>query len=172
MQEELTEIEGAILSEIEHRGHSTAFQVRRAFQRSPSIEWSGSAGSVYPAVKRLQKRGLIFATPVGDAKSTMHLAVSNNGKEALFAWSLDPQRAASVGIDPFRLRAGIWKSMPAHQQRQIYNELGTAILMQIDQLEHELKTNDPIEVIRLELNLQLQKARLIWLNANAQALDN
>ena len=37
----VTELEGAILSEIHHRGHNTAFQVRRAFQTSPSIEWSG-----------------------------------------------------------------------------------------------------------------------------------
>ena len=50
----LTELEGAILSEIYHRGQKTAFQVRRAFAASHSLEWKGSAGAVYPAVKRLR----------------------------------------------------------------------------------------------------------------------
>ena len=52
----VTELEGAILSEIQHRGNHTAFQVRRAFQTSPSIEWSGSAGAIYPAIKHLLDR--------------------------------------------------------------------------------------------------------------------
>ena len=58
----LTELEGAILSEIQHRGQKTAFQVRRAFAVSFSLEWKGSAGAVYPAVKRLEQRGFIQAS--------------------------------------------------------------------------------------------------------------
>jgi len=37
----LTELEGAILAEIHNGGHETAFQVRRAFANSLSLEWKG-----------------------------------------------------------------------------------------------------------------------------------
>ena len=50
-QGSLTELEGAILSEIHHRGASTAFKERKAFQESMSLEWRGSAGAVYPAIR-------------------------------------------------------------------------------------------------------------------------
>jgi len=38
----LTELEGAILAEIKNGGYETAFQVRRAFATSLSLEWKGS----------------------------------------------------------------------------------------------------------------------------------
>ncbi len=161
----LTEIEGAILSEIAHRGQKTAFQVRRAFQSSPSIEWSGSAGSVYPAVKRLREKGLIEATPTGDAKSTMHLSLSKIGETALMDWSTDPQRSTSVGIDPFRLRSGIWTTFPKTRRRQLFARLADRTAAEIASLEEEIGAADPVEAVRLRLNVALHKARLEWLEA-------
>ena len=38
----LTELEGAILSEVFYRGRQTAFQVRRSFADSPSLEWKAT----------------------------------------------------------------------------------------------------------------------------------
>lgn len=161
--QQLTEIEGAILSEVEHRGNATAFKVRRAFQMSPSIEWSGSAGSVYPAVKRLTERGLLVAKATGDARSTKSLAVSAVGKQALHAWAVAIDRSTSVGIDPFRLRAGIWLTFDDPERAETFNRMSAALRENIEQLEQELDAVDPVEAARLRLNIRLHKDRLAWL---------
>lgn len=166
----LTEIEGAILSEIEHRGHKTAFQVRRAFQQSPSIEWSGSAGSVYPAIKRLRARNLIAAEPTGDAKATMRLSLTDAGRIKLSAWVVDPVRAVSVGIDPFRLRAGIWAALPEVDRIALFRDLLAAISADIAMLESLKSTVDAIESIRIGLNIDLQRARLEWIERQRRAI--
>lgn len=108
----LTELEGAILSEIEHRGHWTAFQVRRAFAESFSLEWRGSAGAVYPAVKRLEREGLLSASEPAGGRKARTLVLTAIGREALMKWACDPLLSSSSGVDPFRLRAGIWSLLP------------------------------------------------------------
>ena len=164
-QEPLTEIEGAILSEIEHRGNTTAFKVRRAFQMSPSIEWSGSAGSVYPAVKRLTARGLLQADATGAGRATKHLSLTPDGKRALHAWTVAPDRATSVGIDPFRLRAGIWMTFEPEERRQVIANLRAALRENIAFLDNELEAVDAVEATRLKLNRRLQQDRLEWLES-------
>ena len=49
-ERQLTELEGAVLTEIALRGNDTAYKVRRAFQLSPSVQWRGSAGAVSPTL--------------------------------------------------------------------------------------------------------------------------
>ena len=170
-QDQLTEIEGAILSEIEHRGNATAFKVRRAFQLSPSIEWSGSAGSVYPAVKRLIARGFILANATGDGRSTKTLSLSGVGKAALHARAIASDRATSVGIDPFRLRAGIWMTFEPDERRRVMEQIRASLCENISFLEQEIEAADSVEATRLGLNLRLHQDRIDWLDeALAKAL--
>lgn len=166
-QDLLTELEGAILSEIEHRGQQTAFQVRRAFQLSPSSEWSGSAGSVYPAVKRLVARGLIDAKASGDARATKKLALTPVGRDALHHWATAPSRAKNVGIDPFRLRSGIWLGLQRQERLRLFETLRKALLADIDALQAEAARADDVEAPRLLLNIRLQKDRLRWLEEHS-----
>ena len=62
-ERQLTELEGAVLTEIALRGDDTAYKVRRAFQRSLSVQWRGSAGAVSPAIRRLVRSGLVTSCP-------------------------------------------------------------------------------------------------------------
>jgi DNA-binding PadR family transcriptional regulator len=156
----LTELEGAILSEIYHRGQKTAFQVRRAFAASPSLEWKGSAGAVYPAVKRLELRGYILASAAQGGRGTRQLSLSEEGRKAMMAWACDPARAASVGIDPFRLRSGIWAELTLVQRRKLFNGLRVEIEADIARLAREHATTDPVERVRVELALSQQRDRL------------
>ncbi len=164
MQEKISELEGAILSEIEHRGQKTAFQVRRAFQLSPSIEWSGSAGAVYPAVKRLTKAGLLEAVPQKDKRATKHLFLTPAGHNALESWSRDCTRAISVGIDPFRLRSGIWMAGGDFRDGAFVEELRHALNEKLQAELQSQKGEDPVEAIRIELNVRLIRMRLEWLD--------
>jgi DNA-binding PadR family transcriptional regulator len=156
----LTELEGAILSEIHHRGQKTAFQVRKAFAASFSLEWKGSAGAIYPAVKRLEERGYIQASVAQDGRATRQLSLTRAGRESLMAWACDPTRAISVGIDPFRLRAGIWTQLTPGQRKKTFAAIRKEIEASIPIMEKYLAELDQVEYVRIELGIALQRARL------------
>lgn len=164
----LTEIEGAIMSEIADRGQKTAFQVRRAFQQSPSIEWSGSAGAVYPAVKRLIGAGLLRATEQDDRRATKHLFITDAGRTALKEWVRDCVRSVSVGIDPFRLRSGIWLQSGDLEDRAFVAELRSALEERLKAEIADKDGEDDVEAVRIDLNIRLLRMRIAWLD---EALD-
>ena len=159
----LTELEGAVLSEIRDRDRKTAFQVRSAFKSSPSVEWSGSAGSVYPAIKRLEAAGLIASEPLPGGRQAMALRVTEAGEAALDAWACDPQRAAGVGLDPFRLRSGIWLRLAPETRCKALDGVAAEIRASIAAHERDVAAADPIERPRMMLALRLQRLRLDWI---------
>lgn len=161
----LTELEGAILSDIFHRGRDTAFKVRRAFAESPSLEWKGSAGAVYSAIQRMEREGFVLAVPLGDARGTKRLSVTDAGRDALRRWACDPARSASVGIDPFRLRAGIWLTLGATERASVLRAVRDEIEQSIAAHKAYARLHDAIEGASIDLSLRLQKARLAWLDA-------
>jgi DNA-binding PadR family transcriptional regulator len=101
----LSDLEGAVLAEIAARGTATSYMVARAFALSPSEYWSGSAGAVYPLIKRLTKRGLLTGHADADGKrQRQEYQITGPGRAALEDWLLDPHRAAGMGFDPLRTR--------------------------------------------------------------------
>ena len=163
----LTEIEGAILSEIEHRGNTTAFRVRRAFELSPSIEWSGSSGAIYPAIKRLRDRGLVDGAHIADRRATVRLSLTPAGQAAMTAWACDAERASSVGIDPFRLRAGIWQRLGGAERQAALLQTADAIRQNIAFLREYRAGLDDVEAARIELSLAVQALRLDYIERQA-----
>jgi len=162
-QGSLTELEGAILSEIHHRGASTTFKVRKAFQDSMSLEWRGSAGAVYPAIRRLTERGVINAAEPNSGRRTSHLSLTPHGVTALEDWICDPHRAASVGQDPFRLRAGMWARLSPERKDQAILALRRALEAEVATMVDYMQTLDAVERPRIELAVSLQLSRLEWL---------
>src|SRR5690606_13340992 len=45
---ELTELEGTVLGLLAAKPESTAYEVRREFQKSGTAHWRASAGAIYP----------------------------------------------------------------------------------------------------------------------------
>lgn len=160
----LTELEGSILSELHHRGRQTAFQVRRSFAASPSIEWRGSAGAVYPAIRRLERDGLIEGVAKGDGRATRLLSITPPGLSAVNDWARDPLRACSVGIDPFRMRAGIWLALDPGPRDEVLAALRRELLASIEALKGYSRHGDLIERASVDLSLRLQRTRLDWLD--------
>lgn len=165
----LSELEGAILSEIEHRGRHTAFQIRRAFADSYSLEWKGSTGAIYPAVRRLEGEGYLAASAAQGGRATRYLSLTDKGRQALSKWACDPERAASIGIDPFRLRAGIWAGLPADRRAALFREIDNAIAENIAMLSAYLDQADPVERVRVEQALATQRARQAFLSHSAMS---
>jgi DNA-binding PadR family transcriptional regulator len=167
----LTELEGAILSEVYYRGHQTAFQVRRSFADSPSLEWKGSAGAVYSAVKRLEQAGALAATATGDGRSTRLLSVTAAGRLAMLKWACDPERAVSTGIDPFRMRSGIWLQLSEKRRRRVLTDVLRELRQSIASLRAYSRKKDTIERASVDLAMRLQMVRLTWVGELLDSLS-
>lgn len=167
----LTELEGAILSEIHHRGAETAFKVRKAFLVSPSLEWSGSSGAVYPAIRRLSTQGLIIGEAQNSARKGSSLTLTAEGVDALNGWVCDLDRAAGLGLDPFRLRSGLWGELPAAVRLKQLEDLLVVLKTDIVSLEAYGANLDHVERRRVDLSIAQQKARVIWVEAELSAIS-
>lgn len=157
----LTELEGAVLSLLDGQEGLTAYAVRSAFERSPSEFWSGSAGAIYPALKRLEGRKLISGQDqaTGRRKGRAY-RLTADGAEALEAWAGNVSVAAGAGFDPFRVRAKVWAKLPAADRADLYRALAKAISERIAALSEEAGgLNHPAQIERRQ-----QASRLDWLD--------
>ena len=160
-ERQLTELEGAVLTEIAFRGNDTAYKVRRAFQLSPSVQWRGSAGAVSPAVRRLKAAGLIAAAP-HPRRVGQTLSLTADGKRALESWATALDTAIGVGVDPFRLRSGVWDYLTPTKRLRLFEELEKALSAELESLRARSEP-DLVDRRQTELAIALIEARLAWL---------
>jgi DNA-binding PadR family transcriptional regulator len=159
----LTELEGTLLGAIKKRGAVTGYRLRRMFLDSPSLEWSGSAGAIYPAIRRLAKAGLVRAGRVGDGRGGRRYGLTAKGKRALAVWLCDANRAVSPGIDPFRGRAGLWSTLTASRRKALMRSIVKLLQARCAALTVELIHMDEMSRRQAQLELELHKMRLSWL---------
>lgn len=154
----LTNLEGAALAEIANRGSATSYAIAQVFARSPSEYWSGSAGAVYPLVKRLAARGLLEPTAAAAGKrQRLDYQITPPGRVALEEWLLDAQSAAGLGFDPLRTRLG-HLHLVSPEQRQEF-------LRQVRAISEEFARRPAFEgePIMIEIHKSWLKARAMWL---------
>ena len=168
-ERQLTELEGAVLTEIAFRGADTAYKVRRAFQLSLNVHWRGSAGAVSPAIRRMKAAGLIAASP-HPRRAGQVLSPTAAGKIALERWATSIEAATSLGLDPFRLRCVAWDFLSAADRRTLFAKLHEACLAEVAALRIRAE-EDEIGRRQTELAIAVVKARLSWLKARADQED-
>ena len=161
----MTELEGAILGVLRDGRAVTPYAVRRQFQISISAEWSGSAGAVYPAIRRMEKAQLVSAKAQKDGRGTKFYALTAKGRRAHNAWLCDVKRAAGPGLDPFRIRATMWFFLPAKKRAALMRALARQTARLHKQMSVRLASSDEIEAVPRDLHLRLLKMRLEWLKA-------
>lgn len=154
--------------EIHHRGMTTAFKVRRAFQLSMSSEWSGSAGAVSPAIRRLEGAGLLTVGEPEGARRTRQLSLTPAGVAQLHAWSVDAERACNIGLDPFRIRAGLWSRLPANERAALFDRIRRTTQAQIDRLPAYAQDRDMTEGVAIGIVRNTLELRLAWLDGFEQ----
>jgi DNA-binding PadR family transcriptional regulator len=162
-ERQLTELEGAVLTEIAFRGADTAYRVRRAFQLSVNVHWRGSAGAVSPAIRRMKRVGLIAAAP-HPSRAGQLLSVTVEGKAALERWATLIEATTSLGLDPFRLRSVVWGFLSPAKRRALFGKLHEASLADLAALRDRAEA-DPIGRRQTELAIAVVEARLAWLKA-------
>lgn len=115
-----TDLEAFTLGLIWRHGPCTAYMVRRLMADSPSSQWSGSAGAIYPLVRRLERRGLLRSSAaVDDGRRTRNYVITRRGITALQSWIGPPlaDDAVTVAHDPLRSRARFLGVLSAAEQR-------------------------------------------------------
>jgi DNA-binding PadR family transcriptional regulator len=115
-----SELECFTLGLVWQLGPCSAYDVRRHMQRSPSTEWSGSAGAIYPLMQRLHKRGLLAAHAERNGKRRRcEYTATPKGVAVLKEWIGPPlaPEAITVVYDPLRSRARFLAVMSPAERR-------------------------------------------------------
>lgn len=103
---EMTELEGTVLGLIALHPESTAYEVRREFQKSRTAHWRASAGAIYPLIERLVRRDLLAARSIGgDRRGTRRLQLTAAGLAEAHGWIVaDMSSIVTAAPDPIRTR--------------------------------------------------------------------
>lgn len=101
----LTNLENVALAHIWRNGAMTAHELRIAFSDSSAGRYSGSAGAIYPLVKRMEAAGLVRARAAANGAQKKKLyTVTRAGKQAVERWIFDMAPADIFPDDPIRTR--------------------------------------------------------------------
>jgi DNA-binding PadR family transcriptional regulator len=179
MREELTELEHCVLGVIWRDGPLTAYEVAMDFAASLSPYWSGSAGAIYPLVKRLEGRGLIRARSRawnGARKSLLQL--TRAGEAALRAWLTPPlpQEAGAPTYDPIRSRLHFIDALPPDQREAFLSDavsvVNTQLRRSMQRRTESEAAGDHLEALGSLGVIYELRARLRWLADVRRRLRN
>ena len=172
--ESLTELEGAVLGAVWQDGPCTTYRVRRVFLDSPSPYWSGSAGAIYPLMRRLLRRGLI-ASREGPAsrRASRVYALTPAGVRLFRAWLGPPWSAVVTGVpaDPLRTRVSFLGALRPSARSRFFREAIGRVAEDIRQHEEDRRrgrhAGQPFEAAVARGALAALEARRRWLEQTA-----
>jgi DNA-binding PadR family transcriptional regulator len=131
-----SELECFVLGLAWQLGPASPYEVRRHMQESPSTQWSGSAGAIYPLMRRLERAGLLTSHAERDGKRRRReYRITPKGLNALRAWIGPPlgPEAVTVAHDPIRSRARFLAALPPARRRE-WLAAARAALDQVERL--------------------------------------
>ena len=174
--EPLTDLEAAALGCIHRNQPCTAHLIRTRFRQSPSARFSDSAGSVYPMVRRLEKRGAVASKLEKQGRRKVRYYTSTkSGRKALREWIRPPFPAAvSVTVDPLRTRMLYLELLTPKQRSNWLDQAEQVLARQLEQIGHAAMSPNEQHDLFMELarqNALLEvKARLKWIRLARQRL--
>lgn len=166
---ELTDLEHAALGAVWRAGSCTPYEVRKKFLASPTPSWSGSAGTIYPLMRRLERMGLVASRDADrDRRGTKLYRVTPAGRRALLHWLRPPLSRAAIfpGVDPIRTRLLFIDVLSEPERREFLDvvdgQLGEAV-RELRTIEREAKARDDrILVLATRGALHVARARQRW----------
>ncbi len=115
----LSELESFTLGLVWQIGPCTAYAIRQRMLDSPSAQWSGSAGAIYPLMRRLKSRGLLRVRQEATGRRRHETySMTPAGLKALKEWIGPPMsdEAITVTYDPLRSRVRFLGVLSPRQQ--------------------------------------------------------
>ena len=138
----LSELEHVVLGVVGVEQPCTAYAIRQVFRRSPSSYWSGSAGAIYPLVRRLEKQRFRRSTARrGDRRSARLYCLTNQGQTELRAWLRPPLPDASalMDIDPLRVRVRFLGALQKAERAAVLAEAQAKLRKHVERLQAEAR---------------------------------
>ena len=163
----VTDLEGVTLGCVATQGPCTAYHVRRQFQQAPSARFSGSAGAIYPLLRRLEERELVTSREVATGKRpALEYTITRTGRAALREWlhaSLEPSTA--FADDPLRTRILFLQELTPKARRAWIERAEDVLKEQEALIDAYAQSAEDTLWVRLanENARQLNRARLRWL---------
>jgi len=164
---QLTELEGCVLGNLKVLGPCTPYAIRREFLASTTPYWSGSAGAIYPLVKRLERQGLLRSESHATGKRrSKRLVLTPAGQRALLGWLRPPFPDWVVGVppDPLRTRLRFLGALPAVEQTKFLADAERQIQFHLQAAEADCEQQrDDLYAYRMARGaVAALKARLEW----------
>jgi DNA-binding PadR family transcriptional regulator len=165
----LSELEGAVLGVVSLQDAITPYQIRKIFERSPNPHWSGSAGSIYPLVRRLARNRLLSArTHTTGQRRGLKYMLTVSGRRILRSWILEAEHEKLVGIsDLLRLRFRFLTALTPREQRRFVETMIHKMRAEIKKIEADNRkqhsAGDPYAYLTARGALLMARSRLNWL---------
>jgi DNA-binding PadR family transcriptional regulator len=167
---ERSELECFVLGLVWQLGPCSAYDLRQHMSRSPSNQWSASAGALYPLVQRLERQRLLAAKAARTGqRARREYRITAAGLRELRRWIGPPvaPEAVTVSHDPLRSRARFLGALtPAEQKEWIRSAIATldALLLRVQTWHEEFGSEEDVFLELLTRSGQLDvAARQEWL---------
>ncbi|MHC4844703.1 MAG: PadR family transcriptional regulator [Planctomycetota bacterium] len=166
-----TELEMVVLGIIWKQGPCTAHAVRMEFAASKTSHWRGSAGSIYPLVRRLEGRGLVNSKAGHRKRQARRLySIASAGEALLRDWLGGPQadEVFSTHYNPVRTRLYFLGVLPPRKQKAFLMAAEESIRRRLPELERDRDEHEAEgwthSALAVEESLFVMRAQLRWLS--------
>jgi DNA-binding PadR family transcriptional regulator len=166
----LTELEGAALGIIWLNSPCTPYQVRKVFERSPSPHWTGSAGAIYPMIRKLELASLITSQrhKVG-RRIGRRYSMTPAGSRALQKWlqRAITEKTIGVPLDALRTRIRFFAALPPSARGKLIGKVQEQLAKHIKAVRAECRrrrvSGDIFSYLAMRGALLALQARQVWL---------
>lgn len=178
MMKNLTHLEFTAIGNIWKKGPSTAYAIMKEFSTSPSAHYRSSAGSIYPLMRRLHRRGLL-TTKTGRKGKRRHktFSLTAKGRRALTDWLSPPlaEGAGSTTYDPLRTRVYFLAALTPPDRRAFAKDAKQQLQAQLSrnlgERERYRTKGDLFSELAAEGSIAIMRARLRWIDRVAAKLS-
>ncbi|MHC4080322.1 MAG: PadR family transcriptional regulator [Planctomycetota bacterium] len=172
-----SDLELVVLGVVWKMGPCTPYAIRREFLTSPTPHFSGSAGTIYPLVRRLERDGLLSseAAQQGRRRSRLYRTTST-GTAALKRWLRPPVPLKDIAgtYDPIRVRIYFLKASPPAQRRALLDEVLAEMKRRIPVLEADerryVESGDEFSRLASRGIRRMLEAKMDWIREVRRAL--
>ncbi len=177
MTSKVTELEGCVLGIVWEMDSCTPYAIRKVFQGSPNPHWSGSAGAIYPLVRRLESGGLLRVREdyTGQRRRELY-KLTAKGLCALRSW-VGPEVSdwsVTIPVDPLRLRVRFLGVLQSSRRTEFLAHAEHQLLVQIKEAEKECRSldaeKDPFSYLLARGVAKIARARLAWIREATELL--
>ena len=168
----LTDLEATTVGEVFRHQPCTAHFIRTCFRDSLVKQFSSSAGSIYPMMKRLEKRGILESKSQKEGlRRVRYYRVTDVGQSSLRSW-LEPQFPDTdlLTVDPIRTRMLYLGRIPKSGREKWFAALERELKSKLDEVRKQLSVIDSThsdciyQELAVENAIADLKSRLKWLS--------